>query len=126
MKVTIEHTTKAKPPRLPYQEITEAIAGKRYQLSIIFVGETRAQSLNEKYRNKSYIPNVLSFPLDDTTGEIYICPSVAKREAKNFDLSVKGYIAFLLIHGLLHLKGHDHGATMEKLERKYVRAFGVT
>jgi len=126
MKVTIEHTTKAKPPRLPFDEIKDKIAGKRYQLTVVFVGEMRAQSLNKSYRNKSYIPNVLSFPLDDSTGEIYICPSVAKKEAKNFDLSIKGYMAFLLIHGLLHLKGHDHGDTMEKLERKYIRAFGIT
>ncbi len=126
MKVTVEHTTKSKPPRLQFDEIKDKIAGKKYQLSVVFIGETKAKSLNEDYRNKSYIPNVLSFPLDDTTGEIYICPAVAKKEAKNFNLSPKGYMSFLLIHGLLHLKGHDHGDTMEKLERKYIRTFGIT
>lgn len=126
MKVTIEHTTRTKPPRIPYQEIKDKIAGKTYELTVVFVGEQRAQSLNEQYRNKSYIPNVLSFPLNDSTGEIYICPAVAKKEAKKFNLSVTGYMAFLLIHGLLHLKGHDHGATMEKRERTYLKTFGIT
>ena len=126
MSVSVSHTTKNKPPRLQFEEITEKIAGKRYELSVVFVGEKRAQALNIQYRNKDYIPNVLSFPLSETSGEIYICPTIAKREAKNFNLSPKGYMSFLLIHGLLHLKGHDHGDTMERLERKYMRAFSIT
>jgi rRNA maturation RNase YbeY len=69
---------------------------------------------------KSYTPNVLSYPLTDETGEIFICPTVAQKEAHKFNLSYEGYVAYLLIHGLLHLKGYDHGDTMEKLERKYV------
>ena len=40
--------------------------------------------------------------------------------------SKDGYIAFLFIHGLLHLKGHDHGDTMESLERRYVKQFGIS
>ena len=62
----------------------------------------------------------------DQVGEIIICPQVAKREAKNFDLSIDGYIAYLFIHGLVHLKGHDHGDTMDKLEQKFMRQFAVT
>lgn len=126
MSVSVSHTTKNKPPRLPYEEITSKVAGTGYEASVVFVGEKRAQALNIAYRKKDYIPNVLSFPLSDTSGEIYICPNVAKKEAKNFNLTYKGYVTFLLIHGLLHLKGYDHGATMEKLERKYMRAFSAT
>ena len=95
-------------------------------MSLAFVGEARAQKLNLTYRKKDYIPNVLSFPLDTNNGEIYICPAVAKKQAKDFDLSVDGYIAFLFIHGCVHLKGHDHGATMEKLEQKYLRQFHIS
>lgn len=112
-------------PEFPYQKMKEAILGKKYELSVAFVGTKRAQKLNVSYRKKTYVPNVLSFPLDETHGEIVICPEIAYPEAKDYNLSKEGYIAFLFIHGLLHLKGHDHSDTMEALERKYVKQFGV-
>jgi len=112
-------------PNFPYREIKEAILGKKYQLSLAFVGTKRAQTLNVTYRKKTYVPNVLSFPLDSTNGEIYICPEIAYPEAKDFNLTKDGYIAFLFIHGLLHLKGHDHGATMEGLEQRYIKRFNI-
>ncbi len=113
-------------PTWPYEAMKNAVLGKSYLLSLSFVGATRAQQFNMQYRKKDYVPNVLSFPLDDTTGEIIICPQVAKSEAKKFDLTVDGYIAYLFIHGCVHLKGHDHGDTMDKLERKFMRQFKVT
>ena len=112
-------------PKYPYQEIKEAILGKKYQLSLSFVGTKRAQTINTIYRHKTYVPNVLSFPLDETHGEIIICPKIAYPEAKDFSLSKEGYIAFLFIHGLLHLKGYDHGDTMEKLEQRNLKRFGI-
>ncbi len=112
-------------PTWPYETIKDTILGKQYSLSLTFVGKTRAKRFNMQYRNKDYIPNVLSFPLDEKTGEIIICPEIAKTQAKDFNLSVEGYIAYLFIHGCVHLKGHDHGATMDRLEQKYVRQFGI-
>jgi probable rRNA maturation factor len=101
------------------------ILGKRYNLSLQFVGPTRAAKLNETYRQKTYTPNVLSFPLTPDTGEIFICPQVAVKEAAKYNLSVDGYVAYLFIHGCLHLKGLDHGDTMDKQEQKYLRKFDV-
>ncbi len=112
-------------PTYAYQEMKEAILGKKYELSLNFIGTKRAQKLNVEYRQKDYVPNVLSFPLDDLTGEIFICPKIAYPEAKDFDLTKEQYIAFLFIHGLLHLKGYDHGATMESLERRYMKKFKI-
>jgi probable rRNA maturation factor len=119
-------STIASYPAFPYQEIKEAILGKSYNLSLTFVGTARAKTLNTLYRQKTYVPNVLSFPLDDKTGEIYICPEIAYPEAKEFSLSKNGYIAFLFIHGLLHLKGYDHSDTMEDLEQRYLKRFSIT
>ena len=113
-------------PTWPYQQMKNTILGREYVLSLSFVGATRARTFNQTYRKKDYVPNVLSFPLEAGVGEIIICPTVAKGEAKKFNLSVNGYIAYLFIHGLVHLKGHDHGDTMDKLEQKYVRQFKVT
>ncbi len=122
MSVTISHTTRTYPT-LPFKAMKEAILGATYELSLTFVGEKRAQTLNKQYRNKEYIPNVLSFPLNTQTGEIYITPKVAEKEAYRFSLSPKGYIGYLFIHGLLHLKGYPHGATMDRLEKKYCTLF---
>lgn len=128
---SISQTIKTYPTQWPYETIKNDVIGKRYTLSLLFTGPTRAQKLNVQYRKKTYAPNVLSFPLDETTGEIVICPAIANPEAHRYNLSKAGYIAFLFIHGLLHLKGHDHhtdaeAAVMERLEQKYVRKYGIS
>jgi probable rRNA maturation factor len=122
MSIQIIHVAR-KVPTHPYDAIKEAILGKQYELTLSFIGERRALAINKAHRNATYIPNVLSFPLDMEHGEIYITPKVAEREAHKYNMTVDGYIGYLFIHGLLHLKGLDHGATMEKAEQKYVRKF---
>lgn len=121
--LSVSNTTKQPIPKIAFAAIKDDILGKRYELSLTFIGAKRAQTLNQNHRQKDYIPNVLSFPLSDTVGDIFICPQVAQKEAKNFELTPQGYIAFLFIHGCLHLKGHDHGATMEKLEARYSKKY---
>ena len=66
--------------------------------------------INEKYFNKPFPTNVISFPLneDKHLGEIYICVEVAKEEAKEWGVSLFFEIMYLIIHGLLHLIGYDH------------------
>ncbi len=110
-------------PEHPYTQMKDTILGKKYTLSLAFIGDTQAQKLNREHRKKSYVPNVLSFPLTENQGEIFIAPSVAKKEAKKFNMTVDGYIGFLFIHALLHLKGLDHGDTMEKAEQKYCKKY---
>jgi len=112
-------------PTLPYEKIKDDILGKGYTLSLAFVGGTRAQALNMEYRGKAYTPNVLSFPLDEKIGEIYITPTVAKKEAPKFSMTHKGYVGFLFIHACLHLKGLDHGDIMDKAEKKYCKKYGL-
>lgn len=117
------HTSVKKIPTLPYETIKNDILGKRFVLSVYMVGSSRAQTINRLSRNKEYAPNVLSFPYDKNCGEIVLCPDVARREAKPYGMTYEGYFGFLYIHGLLHLKGHDHGSQMEKLERQYVTKY---
>jgi rRNA maturation RNase YbeY len=119
-------STVKKYPSFPYETMKNDILGKKYELSLQFVGPTRARKLNEAYRQKTYVPNVLSFPLADGVGEIFICPDVAVKEAAKFSLSPKGYVAYLFIHGLLHLKGHDHSDAMDKLEKRYLRKYDIS
>jgi probable rRNA maturation factor len=108
---------------LPFLYIKEKILGKKYDLSVNFISPKDAQDLNKKYRSKDYIPNILSFPLSEKSGEIFICLSVAKKEYNKFDLNYINYLKLLLVHGCLHLSGIDHGDEMEKLEEKYLTKF---
>jgi len=122
---SIVNKTKGKPPRLPFAKIKDAVLGTDYGLSLVFVGDTESRKLNQKHRGKSYIPNVLSFKLDEDSGELFINPSEAKRQAPDFDLTHHKFIAYLYIHGLVHLKGMTHGSTMERTEIKFRKTFGV-
>jgi len=124
--LTINSTLRKIVPSLHWDTIKNKILGKRYKLSLVFVGKKRAASLNRACRNKNYTPNILSFPLDDTSGEIYICPEVSRKEAAAYGLSESGYLQYLFIHGCLHLKGFDHGDTMDKLEKRYLRMFNIS
>jgi probable rRNA maturation factor len=89
----------------------------------VFCTPRESQEKNKTYRGKDYPTNILSFPLSETEGEIYISLSTARRDAKKFEMSYKKFLHLLFIHGVLHLKGHDHGSTMEELEEKYLRTF---
>jgi len=116
---SITNKTKGKLPSLPFLQIKEDILGKKYSLSIAFVKETESKELNNKYRNKNNPTNILSFSLHKNTGELVLCPAVVKREAKNFEKTFPKFLGFLVIHGMLHLKGYDHSSRMERLEKKY-------
>ena len=110
-------------PEIPYLTIKEKLLGKKYDLTVIFCTPKESQERNLAYRHKDYPTNILSFPLSDTEGEIYICLSVAKKDAKNFEMSYIEFLHLLVIHGMLHLKGHDHGSTMDELENKHLKIF---
>lgn len=122
---SISHTTKRKPPRLRFADIKETVVGKKYELSLVFVGAQKMQTLNRIYRSKDYPTDILSFPVSDTMGEIYICRNIAEKKAYDFERSSNNYLEFLFIHGLVHLLGYDHGDKMEKLEKKYRKKFSV-
>jgi probable rRNA maturation factor len=111
--------TEGKLPLLPWQKIKNDILGKKYSLSIAFVGEKESQSINKKYRKKNKPTNILSFCLRKNEGEIIICPTIVKQEAKKFSKTFSQFLGFLVIHGMLHLKGLEHSSTMEEAEKKY-------
>jgi rRNA maturation RNase YbeY len=121
----IRNFTRRNPaPGVPFIKLAETVL-PGWDISLVFAGETRAQSLNIALRNKDYIPNVLSYETGAKSGEIIICPPVAKRQAASYGLSYKNFIAYLFIHGLLHLEGYPHGATMERHEQALLTRFGL-
>ena len=110
-------------PSVPFLALKEKILGKKYELSIRFVGPLQAQALNITHRNKEYIPNTLSFSLSERSGEIILCRSAMRKEYRQFDMTYDHYLIFILIHSMLHLKGYEHGSTMESMERKLLALF---
>ncbi|OHA58526.1 MAG: rRNA maturation RNase YbeY [Candidatus Vogelbacteria bacterium RIFOXYD1_FULL_44_32] len=115
--------TRQSSPRLPFLALADEILGPKYDLSLVFIGDQRARKLNHTHRGKTYIPNVLSFPIAKSTGEIFINLIQVRRECKNFGHSPRAHCAFIFIHGLLHLKGYAHSSRMEEKERAYMRHF---
>lgn len=113
-------------PHLPYEQMKNDVLGASFCLSLVFVGIQRARTLNRIYRKQTYAPNVLSFSLDRAHGEIFIAPSIARKEARVKSMTTDGYVGFLFVHALLHLKGMAHGDTMDMLEQKYCAKYRLT
>src|SRR5512141_2174587 len=120
--VEISNHTRRTVPRFAYQQAAHAVL-PGWDISLAFVGPTRAQALNQSLRGKSYIPNILSYAAGAKSGEIIICPAVAQKQARDYGLSPDDFTSLLFIHALLHLKGLPHGATMEKRERQLLAKF---
>lgn len=112
----IRNFTKSPVPSFPFKDALQAIL-PGWDMSLAFAGKTRAQSMNVRLRNKDYVPNVLSYESGTNSGEIVICLEVAKRQAPDYGMKYTEFVGFLFIHGCLHLKGEQHGATMERKER---------
>jgi probable rRNA maturation factor len=105
--------------------LKDSILGKRYDLSVAFLSAREMRAVTRKTKNKNKASNVLAFPLSKSSGEILICKETANKQNKAYGMSQRDFITFLLIHGMLHLKGHRHGATMENEERRVLRRLGV-
>lgn len=115
--------------------------GRDIELSINLVSEDRIKALNKKYLRKNRITDVLSFPISGkigkkpvdngiiALGDIFICLTVAKRDALKEGVSLNSKLALLTIHGLLHLLGYDHEKSeknkkeMSKLQNKILKNY---
>ena len=94
------------------------------EFNIIFVDSDTIHEINRNYRHVDRVTDVISFALEDNEtitldhrvlGDSYICVERAEEQAKEYGHSFLRELAFLSIHGLLHLLGYDH---MEKEEEK--------
>ena len=110
-------------PDLPWVEIMNKILGPDYTLSLVFIGDKTSRKLNRAWRKKDRPTNVLAFPLEKNSGEIFLNLKKTKTEAGRFDRSEIEHIGALFIHALLHLKGYEHGSIMEKQEKKFKQYF---
>ena len=114
-----------------------ATGPRAVEISVRLTGDEEVRALNEQWRGKDRPTNVLSFPMiarDDLLamkpdggpemlGDIALAYETCCREAEAKGVPLDHHAAHLLLHGLLHLAGHDHQAdgeaeTMEALETK--------
>ena len=121
----ITNSTKGKLPNLPFVAMKNSALGKKYDLSLVFAPKKVLQTLNRQYRHKNKTTDILSFPLSDSSGEIFINLAEARKESKKFGRNLKNFVGFLFIHGLVHLKGFKHGSRMEREEEKIRLRFGI-
>jgi len=122
---TLIKETRGSIPRVSFEAIKNEVLGEKYNLTVIITTSARIKKLNSIYRNKDHATDILSFPLSESEGEIYISPIETRKEAKKFDRTYENFFSFLFIHGCTHLKGYDHSAIMEGIEVKVRRKFNV-
>lgn len=110
-------------------------AGRPCSVSLRFVDGEESRRLNGRWRSRDRATGVLSFParLPDALsrdlprpplGDVVLCPAVLEREAADQGKPLPAHWAHLLIHGVLHLLGHDHrtGPEARLMERREIRA----
>jgi probable rRNA maturation factor len=115
---------------------TEQILDADAQLSIRVVDIEEGIDLNESYRRGEGPTNVLAFAFEERErldppllGDVVICAPVVQREAAEQGTSMHAHFAHLVVHGVLHLLGHDHqreaqAQHMEAIERTVLGQLG--
>jgi probable rRNA maturation factor len=106
-----------------------ARAASRADITLRIVGEREGRRLNATFRRRDKPTNVLSFPYDDGSGDVVLCHPVVAKEARRQGKSLAAHYAHLVVHGALHLRGHDHvtkkeAARMENAEIRILRRLG--
>lgn len=125
MGLTIHTTTRRPWPTRGFSDIAQAILGTRYDCSLVIVGDRRARTLNRTRRGRDAPANVLTFPITNQHGEVFINVRRVEREAHTFGLSKEGHAQYLFIHACLHLKGYAHGSRMERAEDRFLARFDI-
>ncbi|HET8618565.1 MAG TPA: rRNA maturation RNase YbeY [Acidimicrobiales bacterium] len=134
--------------------VAEGVEGDA-ELSLLFVDEAAMAELNKRFMDADGPTDVLAFPLDDPVvagrwpdastagpdrddpdpgdlplllGDVVVCPAVAERQAPSHAGSYDDEMALLVVHGVLHVLGHDHAepdetAVMQARERELLDRF---
>jgi probable rRNA maturation factor len=127
------------------EAVEPALANERLTASLLFTVDDEVRTLNREWRAKDAPTNVLSFPMlsraellamtseggPEMLGDIALAFETCLREAAEKGVGLREHTAHLIVHGLLHLAGHDHvdgddeAAAMEALEIKALAQMGI-
>lgn len=116
------------------------------EVGVLWVDDSYIHTLNKQYRGKDCSTDVLSFALREQMeeepavmedpfeemllGDIVISLETARRQAEEYGHTLEREVAFLLVHGMLHLLGYDHDKdedrlVMEQEQEKILAAVGI-
>ena len=125
--------------------VEPTLAHPRLETSILFTSDAQVHQLNREWRERDKPTNVLSFPMLDRDsllalepegppemlGDIALAYETCAREAEEKGITLEAHATHLIIHGLLHLAGHDHvdsdaqAEEMEALEIAALAKLGI-
>ncbi len=126
-------------------QVAPELANPRLSASLLFTSDEEVHRLNREWRERDQPTNVLSFPMlernellelgsegpPDLLGDIALAHGTCAREAADKGIALEHHAAHLIVHGLLHLAGHDHelgekeAVAMEALETKALALVGI-
>ena len=126
-------------------QVAPELANPRLSASLLFTSDDEIHTLNREWRQRDKPTNVLSFPMLERgellalagdgppvlLGDIALAHETCAREAAEKGVPLADHAAHLILHGLLHLAGHDHETSaedaeaMEALEVKALAILGV-
>lgn len=126
-------------------EVEPALSGSRLSASLLFTLDAEVHALNREWRGKDKPTNVLSFPMlerdqllalanvgpPEMLGDLALAFETCTREAVEKGIALEDHAAHLIVHGLLHLAGHDHvdsdmqAEAMEALEIAALAKLGI-
>ena len=118
------------PAAVVRRAVTTVLRGERRRaaISVTFLGRDAMRRLNARHKGHNRPTDVLSFALDDPNGlmgDVYVCPWVARREARARGIPPRQELLRLVVHGTLHALGHDHpedeGRTRSPMWRRQER-----
>lgn len=87
---------------------------RNVMLSVTFVSDRAIRALNKRHLDRDRLTDVIAFGFkrrartDPVIGDVYIAPGVARASARSNGVSVREEIIRLVVHGTLHVLGHDH------------------
>jgi probable rRNA maturation factor len=128
------------PSRAQVRRWVAAALEHSAEITVRIVDADEAQALNQDYRQKGYVPNVLTFeygelPLNKSGarvlgGDVVICAPVVERDAREQGKPLKDHYAHMTVHGVLHLQGYDHldpveADIMESREAAILKQFRI-
>ena len=119
--------------------VAAGLAHENLETAFLFTDDAEVTALNAKWRGKPHATNVLSFPAKNAPlprgdarplGDVVLASGVVSREALDQGKTLPQHATHLIVHGLLHLLGYDHGtdeeaSAMESLETQIMKGLGV-
>ncbi|HEY4039111.1 MAG TPA: rRNA maturation RNase YbeY [Burkholderiaceae bacterium] len=121
------------PSRTTLARWVRSVLERSGRITLVLADSRAARRLNHTYRQRDYPTNVLTFCYQDApvvVADVIVCVAVARAEAARDGKTLRAHLAHLVIHGVLHAQGYDHGRSadarkMQALEIRHLARMGI-